>query len=257
MIQPSQHSFDSRRLHDVIFVDSPVQRRLRQYFMAFIPLDRVARLAFFSDLTHPIFSAKHAIYFTMMLVGDAIVSYAYVYRCYLIWNCNFWIVVFPILCSLGSGACAYQTIWAIRHFSFHIRLEHNMSFVIFSPSPGANFIATCAYRSIKQTLSISSENSMTPIVRIVIESGTINTAYLFAYTIIHGIHSQYLTCHTMLVGIIFATVILRAGLAAELDARTNIGLSEAPVFAAVGSISQDDSQNSGVTAQGIISSSPV
>ena len=42
-------------------------------FMAFIPLNRVARIAFFSDLTHPIFAAKHAIYFTMMLVGDAIV----------------------------------------------------------------------------------------------------------------------------------------------------------------------------------------
>lgn len=42
-------------------------------FWAFIPLDRKRRIMFLSNPTEPIFAAKHAIYFTMMLVGDAIV----------------------------------------------------------------------------------------------------------------------------------------------------------------------------------------
>jgi len=214
-------------------------------FMGFIPLARTGRLAFFADLTQPIFAAKHAIYFTMMLVGDSIV----IYRCYVVWNRNFWIVLFPILCSMGSGACAYQTIWAIRHFSFHtsfIRLEHNMGFVIFSLSFGANAISTSllaykiwkADRNMRKTLSVSvREKSLVPVLRIVAESGAVNTAYLLTYTIIlqsgtNGI--QIMACIvTPLVGIIFGTVIIRAALANETEARTNAmsrGFTEPPVF---------------------------
>lgn len=42
-------------------------------FRAFIPLDRIQRQEFLSDATQPIFAAKHAIYFTMVIVGDIIV----------------------------------------------------------------------------------------------------------------------------------------------------------------------------------------
>ena len=42
-------------------------------FRAFIRLDRQQRIFFMSDVTEPIFAAKHAIYFTQMLVGDSIV----------------------------------------------------------------------------------------------------------------------------------------------------------------------------------------
>lgn len=45
-------------------------------FMGFIALSehpRLSRILFFQDLTQPIFAAKHAIFFTMMFVGDAIV----------------------------------------------------------------------------------------------------------------------------------------------------------------------------------------
>lgn len=42
-------------------------------FRAFIPLDQQERIMFLTDATQPIFAAKHAIYFTMMITGDTIV----------------------------------------------------------------------------------------------------------------------------------------------------------------------------------------
>jgi hypothetical protein len=67
-------------------------------FRAFIPLDRTARILFLSNVTEPIFAAKHSIYFTMMLVGDAIV----IFRAFVVWNRNYFVVILPTLCLLGS-----------------------------------------------------------------------------------------------------------------------------------------------------------
>lgn len=42
-------------------------------FRAFVPLDRTQRLKYMQDITQPIFGARFALLFTMMLVGDMIV----------------------------------------------------------------------------------------------------------------------------------------------------------------------------------------
>ncbi|KDR76844.1 hypothetical protein GALMADRAFT_156179 [Galerina marginata CBS 339.88] len=219
--------------------------------MGFLPIEnRALRQSFFLDLTQPIFAAKHAIYFTMMLVGDAIV----IYRCYIVWNHNFWIVLIPILCSLGSGACAYQTIWAIRHLSFKlsfIRLEKSMGFAVFGLSFSANAIATG--ENLRKTLSVSSAGRrLTPVLRIVLESGVVNTLYLLAYTIIldqgtDGIQIMA-SIVTPLVGIIFTTVIIRAALSAESSAQetyNNISRG-APAFASNKSLSQNGRTLNGI-----------
>ncbi|KAF8879029.1 hypothetical protein BD779DRAFT_1447229 [Infundibulicybe gibba] len=189
---------------------------------------RTTRQKYFSDLTQPLYAARHAVYFTMMLVGDAIVVK---YRCYIVWNCNVKIVVIPILCSLGSAACAYRTIWGIQHFVLtptFATLEHNMGFAIFSLSFAANTIATSliAYkiwradqrqRKITSTTSqTSARHSLLPIARIIVESGAINTAYLLTYVVILQYNSngiQIMASITPLVGVIFTMVIIRAALA--------------------------------------------
>ncbi|KAF8879039.1 hypothetical protein BD779DRAFT_1676574 [Infundibulicybe gibba] len=185
------------------------------------------RLAFLSNLTNPIFAAKHAIYFTMMVVGDAIVITDVTW-----YGVKADVVLFPILCSLGSAACAYQTIWAIRHPNPDLVLEFNMGYPIFALSFSANAISTCliAYKiwkadqQFKQVSSrtFSTRRSLFPVARIIIESGAINTAYLLAYTIVlrsgsNGIEIMA-SIVTPLVGIIFAMVIIRAALAADREA---------------------------------------
>ncbi|TDL19927.1 hypothetical protein BD410DRAFT_693330, partial [Rickenella mellea] len=192
-------------------------------FQAFIPLDRPHRIGFMRDVTKPIFAAKHAIYFTAMLVGDVIV----IYRTFIVWSSNFWVILAPVLCSLGSAVSAYQTIWAVRHIqSVTIKAESGWGYAIFALSLAANTISISllAYRiwtherRITSTMSKGSRfksfDNLT-IVKIILESGFINAAYLLSYLIVLRSGSQGLeimaSISTPLVGIIFATVILRTG----------------------------------------------
>ncbi|THH09113.1 hypothetical protein EW146_g8787 [Bondarzewia mesenterica] len=208
-------------------------------FMAFVVLDRPERLRFLLDVTQRIFAAKHAIYFTMMLVGDSIV----IYRAFVVWNHNFWVIIVPVLCSLGSAVSAYQTIWAVRHIaSASIKGETSWGIAVFALSLCANGIATSliAYRIWTHNRVMSSfgeswtskSSSLAPVFRIVLESGLINAAYLMAYLIVlrsgsHGL--EVMACiSTPLIGIIFSVVIIRAALASNRGA-SNSSTTRIPV----------------------------
>ncbi|VDB95596.1 unnamed protein product [Peniophora sp. CBMAI 1063] len=187
-------------------------------FRAFIPLDRAQRILFLLNVTEPIFAAKHAIYFTMMLVGDAIV----IFRAYVVWDRNYWVIIVPVLCWIGSGVSAYQTIWAVRHIaSASIEGETKWGLAVFALSLSANGIATglIAWRIWKhaRTMSktvLSSGPQLGPVVRIVLESGAVNAAYLLAYLIVlqSGSHGLEIMANisTPLIGIIYSVVIIRA-----------------------------------------------
>ncbi|TDL17409.1 hypothetical protein BD410DRAFT_730062 [Rickenella mellea] len=199
-------------------------------FHPFIYLDRTHRIENLSDPTKPLWAAKAAIYFTMMLVGDVIV----IYRTFVVWDRNFWVIFVPVCCTIGSAVSVYQTVWALRHIaSVTIKEESRWGYAIFALSLAANSIATSllAYRIWAHEASINSVfakgsiiyrfNNMF-IVKIVLESGLINAAYLLTYTIIlrSGSHALELfgSMSTPLVGIIFSTVILRTGVASKREA---------------------------------------
>jgi len=210
-------------------------------FQAFIDLDIQQRVSFLSDVTEPVFAAKHAIYFTMMLVGDIIV----IYRAFIVWGSKYWVIVIPVLCSLGSAISAYQTIWAVRHIaSASIKAETSWGIAVFALSLTANSIATglIAYKiwysehilreavGARGGSSSNSRSSLMPIVKLIIESGFMNAAYLLAYTIVlksgsHGLEIMA-SIATPWIGIIFTGVIIRAGLAA--DRRTRVPASPGP-----------------------------
>ncbi|KDR76853.1 hypothetical protein GALMADRAFT_139719 [Galerina marginata CBS 339.88] len=208
-------------------------------FRAFIPLDRESRIIFLSNPTEPIFAAKHAIYFTMMLVGDAIVTY----RAFIVWGRNYLVIAVPVLCSIGSAGklCAYQTIWAVRHISnVSIKAETGWGIAVFSLSLAANTISTssiafkiwqneqkfsAAFKGYSHS-STRYRRSIMPVARIVAESGVINAAYLLVYTVIlvNGTHALEIMANisTPLIGILFAMVIIRAAITAERNMTTNV-----------------------------------
>ncbi|KAJ7215165.1 hypothetical protein C8J57DRAFT_1732610 [Mycena rebaudengoi] len=202
--------------------------------------DPLQRQFFLEDATQPIFAAKHAIYFTMMLLGDSIV----IYRCFIVWSRNYWVVVVPALCSLGSAVSAYQTIWAVRHIeSATIASETKWGIAVLTLSMSANIIATSllAYRiwvgdkALRESLGrssgyTSSGSSHRRVLKIIMESGVVNAAYLVAYTtvLVVGNHGLEIMAgiSTPLIGIIFTVVIIRAALASERQA-TMAGSSHA------------------------------
>jgi len=158
-------------------------------------------------------------------VGDVIV----IYRCYVVWGHRISFVVFPAMLSLGSAVSAYQTIWATQHVaSVTVASETDWGYAMFALSLGANSIATSliAYRIYISDRALSNfaksrtaSSNLLPIFKIILESGVTNAAYLLTYIVLLALQShavEIMACiSTPLVGIIFSTVIVRAGLDAE------------------------------------------
>ncbi|KAG7095905.1 hypothetical protein E1B28_006592 [Marasmius oreades] len=202
-------------------------------FDAFIEINpRPVRKLKMSNIRIPIVAAKRALFFAMMILGDAIV----IYRCWMVWGKNWLVIILSSFCCIASGTLAYMTIYATQHAgSLTDILKHPWVYgtAIFTLSIIANGIATSliAFRiwrnerklvlpsvSTKSTSGlsvISGRGSLLPIARILVESGALNTAYLIAYTIVlqveegQGSLPIVADMSTPLVGIIFSLVIVR------------------------------------------------
>ncbi|KAH9851892.1 hypothetical protein C2E23DRAFT_869038 [Lenzites betulinus] len=192
-------------------------------FVAFIRHDpREARLAYLEDVTQPLFTTKHCIFITTLLVGDSFVNY----RCWVVWGKNFWVVLPPIILSIVSTSSGSYTMWAYGHLPNQtIRSESSWLTVLFTLSLVANGLATSllAYRiwsidhQVKDALHTIDvpQSRLSPIVRIILESGVMNAAYLFVFVMTLEFGTQALEIMSEmavpLTGIIFTIVILRVG----------------------------------------------
>jgi len=197
-------------------------------FQAFLDTpNAAARNAYFLNDSNKILTAKHAIFFHMMLLGDVIV----IYRCFVVYSLNIWIVIFPILCSIGSTVITYLITWASLHpkpGAFLLENDEAWGTALFSLSLVANVYAVSliAYRiwtvekrqgGLKPTYSwAGGRQSLMPVARIVLESGALNAAYLITYIAILDSGSSALTVisdlASPLVGLIFSMVIIQAEL---------------------------------------------
>jgi len=196
-------------------------------FVAFLHKDRAERIAFLADTGTKLFSAKHCILITQLLIGDSFVSY----RCWVVWGRRLWIVVLPILLSLGSAVSGTYVMWVFAHHpSTTVKEQKSWVAAIFTLSLCANAVATSllAFRIWQvdrrnRALLGTSSSSLMPIVKILVESGAINAAYLFIYNVTLLSGSQALEfmaqVATPISGIIFSIVIIRVGLntKGELD----------------------------------------
>ncbi|KAJ7653793.1 hypothetical protein B0H17DRAFT_957300 [Mycena rosella] len=167
---------------------------------------RLERQFFLQDATQPIFAAKHAVYFTMMLLGDSIV----VYRCFIVWSKNYWVIAYAHT----------TTIWAVRHIeSVTIEDETKWGIAVLMLSMSTNIMATCDDALGRTSGYATSISSHRRVLKIVMESGLVNAAYLIAYTTVlvlnnHGL--QFVSAiSTPLIGIIFTVVIVRAAIGSE------------------------------------------
>ncbi|KAK7056366.1 hypothetical protein VNI00_002920 [Paramarasmius palmivorus] len=201
-------------------------------FDAFIDLPRPERIALMANLSIPIVATKRALFFVMLILGDAIV----IYRCWVVWDHNWLLITFPVCCSLVSGVIAFISIWATQNpeaGSFILKAPWTYGTVIFVMSLCANATSTAliAYRiwsndrkftsglpSVGETSVISGRGRLLPIAKILIESGALNTAFLVTYTAVlqaqkrQGGLAVVADMSTPFIGIVFSLVIVRIGL---------------------------------------------
>ncbi|KAF5372442.1 hypothetical protein D9757_009924 [Collybiopsis confluens] len=188
--------------------------------VAFIHHDpRSARIAYLQDVTQPLFTTKHMILIVSLLIGDTFV----IYRCWVVWGKNIWIIILPVSISFLSFGSGCYVMWAYSNLPNRTVLQESTWLkMLYGLSLVANAIATSllAFKiwSVDRHLrgmvtEIESTSTLTPVVRIILESGMLNVAYLFAYIMAIVLGSQGLELisemATPLTGIIFSIVILR------------------------------------------------
>lgn len=110
--------------------------------------------------------------------------------------------------SIHCAACGFQVIWAVRHLeSTSVAAQRKWLIALFTLSLGANAVATCKFapddgtllnddfsaallafriwqveRQCRQVVQLGS-TSLVSVLRLVLESGALNAAYLLAYVI--------------------------------------------------------------------------
>ncbi|THU89263.1 hypothetical protein K435DRAFT_678344, partial [Dendrothele bispora CBS 962.96] len=178
--------------------------------------------AYFNQLSEFTQIFGSAIYVAQTLVGDSVV----LYRCYLVWNHNKLVVVFPLFLLFGSTACGVGILYSFAKVVpqaeiFVDELQHwIVSF--FSLTLATNLICTAlvAYRiwyinHLASTFSLGS-GGLYPIMLMVIESGMVYSLTLTALLVLYKTQSwfQYVLLDAIspIVGLVFSMIIVRIGL---------------------------------------------
>ncbi|KAG7099804.1 hypothetical protein E1B28_001615 [Marasmius oreades] len=201
------------------------------------PNPRAVRKLKMDNLGNPLVLAKKAIFLTMMILGDVIV----IYRCWIVWAKNWYVIILSSLCCLASATIAYMTMYSAQHPGTYPGLLERpwaSGAAMFTLSIVANGVANLLiafriWRNEREVIHHSTgssrtagrlpssvvwgRNSFFPIARIILESGALYTVFLIAFTIVlrretpRRQQSMPILANmiTPLIGIIFSLVIVR------------------------------------------------
>ncbi|KAI0738432.1 hypothetical protein C8Q80DRAFT_1275440 [Daedaleopsis nitida] len=180
-------------------------------FVAFVQImDGEERVLFLEDVTQPLFTAKHSIFIVTLLVGDLFVNY----RCWVACGRNIWVITIPVTISIMAAASGSYSLWAYNHLTNQsIFAQQQALKLFFSGNLVANALGTsgpalCPYAG--------QSTSFSPVMRIMLESGLINAAFLSGFVIAAAIGSPSLEILSKMgvpmCGIVFSVVIFRVGL---------------------------------------------
>ncbi|KAF8974273.1 hypothetical protein BDZ97DRAFT_1911473 [Flammula alnicola] len=176
--------------------------------------------AFFNELSEFTQIFGSTIYVAQTLVGDSVV----LFRAYLVWDRRISVIAFPCLLLLGSavtgGGILYSFARVVPEANIFVVELSQWIVAFFSMTLATNIICTTlvAYRIwyINRKSISFSEQSLRPIMLLVIESGAIYSATLTALLILYKTQSwfQYVILDAIspIVGLVFSMVIVRIGL---------------------------------------------
>jgi len=176
------------------------------------------------------------------VLADAVL----IYRCWIVWGKNIWIVVFPMVLFLASATVDVFMVVTMATLdagdSIFVTALGDWITAVISLTLAQNIIVTSliVFRIWKINMSTASSaaGSLRPIVSIILESGVIYCASLFIFlmTYVAGSNSQYIMvdCINPMIGITFTLLIVRVGLGltgseASSNYRSNIRSHLTPI----------------------------
>jgi len=175
---------------------------------------------------------RTGVYVGLTAVADSL----FIYRCYVVWGRNKYIIILPIFLLLGSltsGIGIEVTIGTEQSGLFATSLAH-WATSFFSVSLVQNILTTLfiIYRIWRVNMNVSKlggSRSLWPVMAVLLESGAIYSGTLFVLlmTYASGSFSQYIALDMLvpIIGIVFNLIIVRVGL----------GLSQSPSGRQMGS----------------------
>ncbi|KAJ7242076.1 hypothetical protein C8J57DRAFT_71863 [Mycena rebaudengoi] len=191
-------------------------------------------LAYYADISNPLQGAKTAIYVTLTLTCDFFV----IYRCYIVWDRKWYMVVLPVLLWNATGAIGYATTYAfLRTKEGGIFLEALVplvtSFICLTLSTNVVCTALIAYRVMKTQIAHHQHNSGSSRVYsaliIFLESAAIYSSALIVLVVVYLLNSNaqfiVLDLTAPLIGIAFCLIILRLSVATTEKTASRAGIS--------------------------------
>ncbi|KZV99267.1 hypothetical protein EXIGLDRAFT_250542 [Exidia glandulosa HHB12029] len=143
----------------------------------------------FSD---PINVASNAAYVTGAILADAFV----LWRCFVIWNRNFLVIIFPAFMFLGTVVCGIIALFQASQPGANLWTRVTVNFLIpyFSLSIALNIIVTLMIvgyllghrRSIQATIGKQHAKQYTSIIAMVTESAALYSAFSLIFIIAYG-----------------------------------------------------------------------
>ncbi|KAJ7730352.1 hypothetical protein DFH07DRAFT_895197 [Mycena maculata] len=175
-------------------------------------------LAYYANISNPLQAAKTAVYVTLTLTGDFFV----IYRCYIVWNRRWPVVVVPILLWIATGVVGYVTTHAFLQTRqggiFLEALEPWVtSFICMTLSTNVVSTVLIAYRILRTRMALHKLNTGNSRVYsalvIFLESAATYSAAVIVLVTVYLLNSnaQYIVLDLTapLIGITFSMIILR------------------------------------------------
>lgn len=144
-------------------------------------------VAFFQDISQPTFVTKNLIYALQTMIGDGVV----IYRCYVVWQ-SVWVIILPSILWCGSSVAALVApYYASRATGGDIYTNRTAQWItaLFVLTLSTNLISSglLVYRiwTIERRVSANraTNGTMMPIVHVVIDAAIIYSAALFTILI--------------------------------------------------------------------------
>ncbi|KAG2144352.1 hypothetical protein DEU56DRAFT_732818 [Suillus clintonianus] len=139
--------------------------------------------AFFQDISQPTFVAKNLIYALQTMIGDGVV----IYRCYVVWQ-SVWVIIIPVILWCGSSAAALIAPYYASQATggtIYTNQTGRWITVLFALTLSTNMISSglLAYRiwTIERNVSLirATNGTMMPIVRVLVDAAIMYSAALF------------------------------------------------------------------------------
>lgn len=174
-------------------------------------------VTFFQDISQPTFVTKNLLYALQTMIGDGVV----IYRCYVVWQ-SVWVIILPSILWCGSSVAALiAPYYALRATGGNIYTDQTAQWItaLFSLTLSTNLISSglLVYRiwTIERKVSPNrvTNGTMMPVVHVLIDAAILYSAALLTILVcfVCSNNAQYIVLDMIMpiISIVFCMVLVR------------------------------------------------